>query len=62
MAALRDIVRLVDRRDEIDGELIEQVRLAREAQRPWAEIAFMLGVTKQAAQRKYGKLIAAEQG
>jgi len=29
------------------------VRAARSAQRPWSEIGAMLGVTKQAAQRKY---------
>jgi hypothetical protein len=30
------------------------VRAARSAHRSWSEIGAMLGVTKQAAQRKYG--------
>lgn len=55
--ALRSIAELVERRDHIDEELTEAVRAARTAQRSWSEIGTMLGVSKQAAQRKYsGKL------
>ena len=55
--ALRAIARLADRRAEIEDELIETVREARRAGRSWSEIGVMLGVSKQAAQRKYGSLI-----
>jgi len=50
--ALRTITELVERRDEVDEELTA-VRSARRAQRSWSEIGAMLGVSKQAAQRKY---------
>lgn len=51
--ALRTIAELVERRDEVDEELTEAVRSARRAHRSWSEIGAMLGVSKQAAQRKY---------
>ncbi len=51
--ALRQIADLVDQRRHVDDELDAAVRAARNAQRPWSEIGAMLGVTKQAAQRKY---------
>ncbi len=50
---LRMIAELVDQRNEVDGELTQAVRSAREAHRSWSEIGAMLGVSKQAAQRKY---------
>ena len=50
---LRQIADLVDRRRHVEDELDAAVRAARSAQRPWSEIGAMLGVTKQAAQRKY---------
>ncbi len=56
---LRTIAELAERRDEIDDELLEAVRAARRANRTWSEIGAMLGVSKQAAQRKYGPLAAA---
>jgi hypothetical protein len=52
--ALRAIAELVDRRHHVDNELTNAVRSARAAHRSWSEIAAMLGVSKQAAQRKYG--------
>ncbi len=52
--ALRAIAALVDRRAQVDDEISAAVRAARRAQRSWSEIGTMLGVTKQAAQRKYG--------
>ena len=57
--SLRAIAELAERRDEIDDELLEAVRAARRANRSWSEIGAMLGVSKQAAQRKYGPLAAA---
>lgn len=58
-AALRDIAELVEQRNEVDDGLAEAVRAARDAKRSWSEIAAMLGVSKQAAQQKYGPLTAA---
>ena len=62
-AALREIARLADMRADLDGKradlderLAQQVRAARVAGRTWPEIAVMLGVTKQAAHRKYARL------
>jgi len=52
--ALRQIVQLVDQRRHVEDELDSAVRAARNAHRSWSEIGAMLGVTKQAAQRKYG--------
>ncbi len=55
--ALRTIAELAERRDEVESELTEAVRSARQAHRSWSEIGTMLGVSKQAAQRKYGAKI-----
>lgn len=52
--ALRHIADLARQRDEVDAELTQTVHAARAAQRSWSEIGVMLGVSKQAAQRKYG--------
>ena len=57
--ALRTIAELAERRDEVESELIEAVRSARQAHRSWSEIGTMLGVSKQAAQRKYGSKVTA---
>lgn len=51
--ALRRIAELVDRRAEVDEQITEAVISARRAHRSWSEIGTMLGVSKQAAQRKY---------
>jgi hypothetical protein len=53
-ATLRHIAELAQQRDDVDAELVETVRAARAARRSWSEIGAMLGVSKQAAQRKYG--------
>lgn len=58
-AALRAIAELAERRDEVESELTEAVRSARQAHRSWSEIGTMLGVSKQAAQRKYGSKVSA---
>ncbi len=52
--SLRHVAELAQRRDQVDAELTESVRAARAANRSWSEIGAMLGVSKQAAQRKYG--------
>jgi hypothetical protein len=52
--ALRAIAELVDQRHHVDTEIARAVRSARAAHRSWSEIGTMLGVSKQAAQRKYG--------
>lgn len=52
-ATLRSITELVDQRDHVDAEITAAVRTARQANRSWSEIGLMLGVSKQAAQRKY---------
>lgn len=57
--ALRTIAELAEQRDEVEAELTEAVRTARQAHRTWSEIGTMLGVSKQAAQRKYGSKLSA---
>ncbi|MDO8392061.1 MAG: AsnC family transcriptional regulator [Actinomycetota bacterium] len=56
--ALKMIAGLAEQRDQIDAALLTAVRAARAAERSWSEIGAMLGVSKQAAQRKYAKLVA----
>ncbi len=58
-AALRAIAELVEQRDDVDTALLGAIRGARNADRPWSEIGAMLGVSKQAAQRKYASKISA---
>jgi hypothetical protein len=53
-AVLRHIAELAQQRDRVDEELTESVHASRAANRSWSEIGAMLGVSKQAAQRKYG--------
>jgi predicted O-methyltransferase YrrM len=50
---LRRVAEVVEQRDAVDAELIEAVVAARRAGRSWSEIGTMLGVSKQAAQRRY---------
>lgn len=58
-AALRTIAELVEQRDDVESALLEAIRAARRADRSWSEIGAMLGVTKQAAQRKYAAKVSA---
>jgi hypothetical protein len=55
---LRTIAELADQRDDVERELTEAIRSARRAQRSWSEIGAMLGVSKQAAQRKYASKVS----
>ena len=57
--ALRSIAELMEQRDEFDTALLDAIRDARNADRSWSEIGAMLGVSKQAAQRKYAAKISA---
>ncbi len=50
---------LVEQRDDVDTALLDAIRDARRADRSWSEIGAMLGVSKQAAQRKYAVKISA---
>jgi hypothetical protein len=58
-ASLRVIAKLAEERDDLDDRLTDAIGLARRAHRSWSEIGAMLGVSKQAAQRKYGPKISA---
>ena len=51
---LRNIAELAQQRDRVDEDLTESVHAARAANRSRSEIGTMLGVSKPAAQRKYG--------
>lgn len=52
--ALRHIAELAQHRDDVDADLAQTVQAARAAHCSWSQIGMMLGVSKQAAQRKYG--------
>lgn len=54
--SLRRIAELAEQRGELDAALVEAIRSARRADRSWSEIGTMLGVSKQAAQKKYGRV------
>ena len=58
-SALRAIAELAESREALDADLAAAITLARSAHRSWSEIGAMLGVSKQAAQRKYGKELTA---
>ena len=58
-AALRIIAELVEQRDDVDTALLDAIRDARVANYSWSEIGAMLGVSKQAAQRKYTAKLSA---
>lgn len=53
-ASLQRIATLVAERERIDADVEEAVAAARGAGRSWAQIGLVLGVTKQAAQQRYG--------
>jgi predicted NAD-dependent protein-ADP-ribosyltransferase YbiA (DUF1768 family) len=54
---LKTIAHYAQRREFIDNALTEAVRAARRSGRSWSQIGAMLGVSKQAAQRKYAKVV-----
>ena len=53
--ALKAIAEITVRRCQVGAALLEAVRSARVAHRSRSEIGAMLGVSKQAAQRKYAR-------
>ena len=53
---LKAIAQYAAQRDRLETALADAVRVARSNGRSWSEIGTMLGVSKQAAQRKYSKL------
>lgn len=57
-SALGQIAKLAQQREALDEEVTAAVDAARRANRSWSEIGTMLGVSKQAAQRKYGRHVA----
>ena len=58
-SALRAISELAEQREDVEAKLVAAVEAARKAHRSWSEIGAMLGVTKQAAQRKYASKVGA---
>jgi len=52
-SSLKALRELAGQRDAVDAELAAAVRRARLDNRSWSQIGLMLGVSKQAAQRKY---------
>jgi hypothetical protein len=52
---LRHLAKLVDQRQALDSEITQAVHAARRDNRSWSELGAMLGVSKQAAQHKYGR-------
>jgi hypothetical protein len=54
--ALKAIAAYAARRERLDAALTDAIRAARRNGSSWTEIGMMLGVSKQAAQRKYAKL------
>ena len=56
--SLKKVRRLAHQRDEIENELVQAVAAAREDDWSWAMIGLMLGVTRQAAQQRYGAQVA----
>lgn len=57
-SSLKLVGRLADQRDGLETELAQAVAAARADDWSWAMIGFMLGVSRQAAQQKYGALAA----
>ena len=56
--ALQTITRLTDLRKEIEAAIFDAVCEARRTGHTWSEIGVMLGVSKQAAQQRYGPMLA----
>lgn len=58
-SALRHLAELAEQQATLESELTKAVLEARRSDRSWSEIGSMLGVSKQAAQRKYGRAASA---
>ena len=57
-STLKAIAELAGQREAVEDRLADAVRSARQDNRSWSEIGAMLGVTKQAAQQRYGSSAA----
>jgi hypothetical protein len=57
--ALKALMELAEQRTAVEAQLIDAVGRARANHHSWNEIGLMLGVSKQAAQRKYGRTSSA---
>lgn len=57
--ALQLLAAHVDQRETAEAAIAEAIRQARAAGQTWSQIAAVLGVTKQAAQRKYAARMSA---
>ena len=60
LECLGAIAVLMDQQEEINRALARAVADARSRGRTWSEIGTMLGVSKQAAHRKYGAMTSAQ--
>ena len=58
---LKAIAQYAQRRDILERALTEAICTARRNGRSWTQIGTMLGVSKQAAQRKYAKFMGEAQ-
>jgi hypothetical protein len=58
-AALRTIAEVVEQRDDVDTALLDATATLAMLIKSWSETGAMLGVSKQAAQRKYAAKISA---
>jgi len=56
--SLKTVGRLAEQRDNLEAELAQAVAAARQDDWSWAMIGIMLGVTRQAAQQRYGAAAA----
>jgi hypothetical protein len=54
---LQVIAAFATERADLEREITAAIKEARQAQHSWSEIGAMLGVSKQAAQRKYAKVV-----
>jgi uncharacterized protein YhaN len=57
-SALKHLAKLAEQREALETDLTAAVAEARQLDRSWSEIGAMLGVSKQAAQRKYAATVA----
>jgi hypothetical protein len=57
-SALKHLAKLAEQREALESDLTAAVAEARQHDRSWSEIGAMLGVSKQAAQRKYAATVA----
>ena len=56
-SALKHLAKLAEQRKALETDLTAAVAEARQLDRSWSEIGAMLGVSKQAAQRKYAATV-----